>query len=421
MLDRSIPPPAQRITNVDFTRAESTSLSNGIPIHVIHAGEHEIIRLEIVLKSGRWYENRSGIAYFTSQMLLEGTSGYTSRALADLFEFHGAHVSVNSGIDFNILVVYVMASKLNEIIEIVKQCLLDPVFPERELEIMKDIQRQQLRINSEKNNYVAGKTLRKLLFGEGHPYGRALEIEDIDDGLDVGLLKEYYSRNLLNEPEIIISGNISQGVMNSMEVFNAFPLKSAVVKSVGETGLLGEKELFIERKHSVQSSLRLGRRIIGKTHSDFIGLIVLNELFGGFFGSRLMKNIREDKGYTYGIHSSLVSHIHDDFWVIGTDVKKEHADDTVQQVLHEMERLKTEPVDKDELDPLRNYMMGNFISSLETSFALADKFKNIHFFDQDYGFYDRYLDTINSITPQRLMELAREYMVPEEFRKVIVG
>jgi predicted Zn-dependent peptidase len=409
MLDRTTPPAAQRISSINFAKAKSISLSNGTPLHIIQAGEHDILRLEIIMKSGRWFENRKGSAYFASQMLLEGTSGKSSKDLADIFEFHGAHVSINSGIDYNTFVVYTLSSKLGEIIDVIGQCLSDPVFPESELNILKDIQKQQLRINNEKNNYVAGKEIRKLLYSNAHPYGRSLELEDMDDTLNSGVLKQYYLERLVDNVEIIISGKVTDEIIRSLEVLSFLPAVSG--KYLDHTiGDAGRPEITIEKPDSLQSSIRLGRRIIHKTHEDYIGLLVLNELLGGFFGSRLMKNIREEKGYTYGIHSSLVSHIHDSFWVIGTDVKKEYVSDTVEQVYYEMDRLRNDIISNEEMDLLQNYMLGNFISSLETSFSLADKFKNIHFFGQDYGFYDKYIDTINSITPQRLNELANTYL-----------
>jgi len=420
MLDRTTPPTAQRISSLNFTKAKSVSLSSGTPIHIIHADQHDIVRLEIILKSGRWFETNIGSAYFTSQMLLEGTSGKSSKELADIFEFHGAHVSIDSGIDYNTFVVYTLSSKLVEIIDIISQCLMDSVFPENELNILKDIQRQQLRINNEKNSYVAGKEIRKLLFGNTHPYGRSLEIEDMDDKLNADLLRQYYQEDLLNDVEIIISGNVPDQLIASLEVLKILPADKRKLMT-HEFDDIAISETIIEKSDSLQSSIRLGRRIISKTHEDFIGLIILNEFFGGFFGSRLMKNIREDKGYTYGIHSSIVSHIHDSFWVIGTDVKKEFVSDTIDQVLFEMDRLRDDQVGQEELNLVKNYMLGNFISSLETSFALADKFKNIHFFEQDYSFYDRYVDTINTITSQKLQDLAHRYLEKENFKKAVIG
>jgi zinc protease len=170
-----------------------------------------------------------------------------------------------------------------------------------------------------------------------------------------------------------------------------------------------------------QTSIRYGRRIIHKDHEDHASLVVLNELLGGFFGSRLMKNIREDKGYTYGVHSSLVHQIRDSYWIIGTDVKKEFAEDTLREIRNEFSRLRNDPVDPGELEMVKNYLMGNFLSSIETSFSLADKFKNIYFFNLGYSYYDNYLENLNTVSADRILELANKYLDEDAFRLVMVG
>ena len=420
MLDRTIAPATGKISNLKFTRAYSVSLSNGIPIHIIDAGPHDIVRLEILLKSGRWYEQKKGAAYFASQMLLEGTSKISSRELAGVFEFNGAHVNVNSGIDYNILVTYVMNSKLSEIAGFIRDCLLDPAYPAEELTTLKDIKQQQIRINNEKNNYIAGREIRKLLFGHAHPYGKELMVEDINRDLSRDLLIQYYNQDLLNGIELIISGQISDRLIKDLQVFNDLPVILPQERSwLIETG--ADRKVMIPKKDSLQASIRLGRHIIPKSHADYLGLSVLNVIFGGFFGSRLMKNIREDKGYTYGIHSSIINNLHDSFWVVGTDVKKEFTDDTLLQIGIEADRLRNEQIGAEELKVVRNYMLGNFLSSLETSFSLADKFKNIYFFGLDYSFYDQYIDTINTISAQQIQDLAIQYLDMHTFRQVVVG
>jgi len=419
MLDRTIPPITRSISKVNLIRAEKIHLSNGLPVHIIDAGQHDIIRVEIILKSGKWYEYINGEAYFTSQMLLEGTADRPSRELAEIFEYHGAHVHVNSGIDYNILTIYVIRTKWKEIIGIIKECILRSIFPEKELSILKDIQRQQLRIDNERNSFVAGKEIRRLLYGSNHPYGRSLEYDDFDE-LKQEHINQYYRKTLLHGIEIIISGQISKDLIDVLEVFNELPKVDPLETPHNNIGS-GDVELRIHKKDSLQSSLRMGSRKISKSHPDFPALIVLNELFGGFFGSRLMKNIREEKGYTYGIHSSIVSYIHDSYLVIGADVKKEFVDDTIDQIYHEVNRLRDERVEDKELTTVKNYLLGNFLSSMETSFALADKFKNIYFFGQDYSFYDKYIEKINTITPIEIQELANRYLDKSGFQLVVVG
>jgi len=420
MLDRTSAPPVQKISKIDFQKAEHTRLSNGIPLHIINAGAHDIVSIEIILKSGKWFEPENGISHFTSKMLLEGTSKHSSNEIAKIFEFNGVHLIISPGIDFVSIIVYAVNSKLPEVLNIIRDCILIPTFPEDELKVMMDIQKQQLRVNEAKNSYVAGREIRKLLFGKAHPYGRLLSIQDIEENINIKNLKNYYENRLLNKIEIIISGNINDYILKTLDVFSILPNDEFFGIDHPDISVKNNK-VFEERPESLQSSIRIGRKTIPKTHPDYIGLIVLNEVFGGFFGSRLMANIREDKGYTYGVHSSLISLQHDDYLVIGTDVKKEYAEKTVEEIFKEAQKLIDTPIIQDELDLVKNHLLGNFLSSLETSFSLAEKFKNIYLSGMDYGFYDQYIDTIHSIKASELQALANTYLQPSAFSQVRVG
>jgi len=420
MLDRSLPPPAGEISKFEIVQARTTSLSSGVPVHVVDAGNHEILLTEFIFRSGKWYENMPGISFFTSKMLQEGSEFMSSAEIADFFESHGARVAVHSGADLVTISVYVMKKHFTKIVAVLKDLFLRPVFPDEELKIMKEIQIEQIKINDKKNNIRAGKEFRKLLFGETHPYGRSLEVPEVEKYITADNCRDYYRSVLLSGMEIIISGKLDREIYQALEIFSDIPVISppATREKIKSPGL---KENRIPVKESSQTSIRYGRKIIPKNHRDYPPLIVLNELLGGFFGSRLMKNIREEKGFTYGIHSSLVHYLHDSYWIIGTDVKKEFASDTLREIHHQFTRLKDEPVGKDELDMVRNYLMGNFLSSIETSFSLADKFKNIYFFDLGYQYYTDYMHTLRTITATSIQELANQYLTEDSFRLAMVG
>lgn len=420
MLDRSLPPPAGEISKLEFTQAQSTYISSGVPVHMIDAGHHEILLIECIFRSGKWFENIPGVSLFSSKMLLEGSEYMNSGEIAEFFESHGARVEVHAGSDLNAFSVYVLKKHFEKVISVLKELFLHPAYASDELEILKDIQIQQIKLNDKKNNIRAGKEFRKLIFGKDHPYGRSLEIHDIKEFIFPENLRNYYRSALLSGMEIMISGKLDPGIINSLEIFSEIPvLDNRESNIVLQYPVLPELQIAV--KDSFQTSIRFGRRIIQKNHEDYLALIVLNELLGGFFGSRLMKNIREDKGFTYGIHSSLINHIHDSYWIIGTDAKKEFATDTLREIRHEFSRLREEPVGEDELAMVRNYLLGNFLSSLETSFSLADKFKNIYFFNLGYKYYEDYIHTLRTISAKQIQEMANRYLVDDEFKLVMVG
>lgn len=420
MLDRRLPPPAGEISRFEIKKARTNYLSSGIPVHGVDAGNHEILLIECIFRSGKWFENIPGISFFTSRMLQEGSEYMNSAEIADFFESHGARVEVHAGADLVTISVYVMKKHFPKIVSVLKDLLLHPTFPDEELEIMKEIQIQQIKVNEKKNNIRAGKEFRKLLFGEAHPYGRSLEVPDVEKYITADNCRYYYRTLLLSGMEIIISGKLDLDIYHTLEIFSDIPVVSPPETNV-KIQTTGLTEKRIPLNDSSQTSIRYGRKIIAKSHKDYLSLIVLNELLGGFFGSRLMKNIREEKGFTYGIHSSLVHYFHDSYWIIGTDVRKEFSSDTMREIHREFSRLKEEPVGKDELDMVRNYLMGNFLSSIETSFSLADKFKNIYFFKLGYQYYTDYLHTLRTISATTIQELANRYLTEDAFRLVMVG
>ena len=182
-----------------------------------------------------------------------------------------------------------------------------------------------------------------------------------------------------------------------------------------------EKEFIIKKEDSVQSSIRYGRMLFNHTNQDYFDVYVLNEILGGYFGSRLMQNIREEKGYTYGIHSSVVPMQEGGYFVIGTDVKREFTKYTLVEIEKELQRLIDEPVSDNELLTVKNYMLGSFVGDIQTSFAIADKYKTIYFHGLGYDYYDRFFARIQSITAQDIQAVAKKYLNPSDMSYVVAG
>ncbi|MDA0193872.1 MAG: pitrilysin family protein [Bacteroidetes bacterium] len=420
MLDRTIAPPYGKISDFSLIEPKHTILPNGLPLFTISTGRQEVIRLEFITRIGSKHDLKPGLTFFTSKMLAEGTSMRTSSEIAAALDYLGVHVETNPGIDHTGISVYCLSKHLSEVLLIFKDVLLDPVFPEEELNTQKTIRKDGLKVNLEKNQFVASRKIRTCLFGMNHPYGRNLEVEHIDD-ISRNEILNFYKTAFFNEPLIIASGFVKEKEMDSIQKhLGHFPLmKGNFNTSSYEVDQV--KNLTIEKPDSLQSSLRLGRLIPSKNHKDYLPLLVVNEIFGGYFGSRLMKNIREDKGYTYGVHSQVLNLEHASMQIIGADVKKEFSQATIDEIHKEMKKLKDELVSPNELETVKNYMLGSFLSSISTPFSLADKFKSIYFHNLDYNFYREYIENINSITSDQILETARSYFKTENYSTVVVG
>ena len=161
--------------------------------------------------------------------------------------------------------------------------------------------------------------------------------------------------------------------------------------------------------------------MISSTHVDYAGMQVLNTVFGGYFGSRLMSNIREDKGYTYGIGSSVVPLRKEGYFCISSEVGVDVRAAAVNEIYLELKRLRTELVPESELNLVRNYMLGSFQRNIDGPFSLADRFKSILTAGMGYEYYTRYLETIQNITAEELLRLASTHLHEDSLYELVVG
>ncbi len=429
MLDRTLVPPFQPITHVPVVQAQSKTLSNGIHLHWLHASEQPVIRLEYIFKAGNWYENERSISYFTAKMLSEGTDKRSAAEISEYVDQFGSFLEINQGAERINLSIYTLVKHIPRIVTLVEEILTESVFRERELEILKQTTWQNIQVNQQKTSFLAQNRFRELIFGVDHPYGRYTREQDIQ-AINPDKLIDFYQAAICQRPfDVLISGQITDDVLAQVENhLKGFRIQSlGSIRKKSELDFGGTAEIM-EKVGSVQSSIRFGKRMLQpngepftRRSKDYFDVSVLNEILGGYFGSRLMKNIREDKGFTYGIHSSLVTFPYEGFMVIGTDVKREYTQQTLDEIRKEIRILQTEPVPADELETVKNYMLGSFAGSVTTPFSLADHFKTIYFDGLDYAFYDQYVSAIQQVTPESILALANEYMNLDQMTEVVAG
>ena len=420
MLDRTIAPAIQKIEQVSIPEAVFRKLDNGIPLFYINAGQQPVMRLELVFEAGKWFEDTAGLSYFTGKMLTEGTKRFSAQEIATRFEAMGAFVEVNCGFDHITLIIHLLTRQLEEILPLVQEMVWQPSFLDGELQKLKDRKKQSLLVDLQKSSFVAARQFTKMVFGENHPYGRILEVEQVDS-IHRDQLSHFHQQYMSGHFEIILSGMISDNHLESINLaLGQHHIEKIAPKSVKKTAYSASHYL-LDKEDSLQSSIRVGMPYIPRQHPDYLEMLVVNEILGGYFGSRLMSNIREDKGYTYGIRSGIRCLAHDSIWVVSTDVKKQFREQTLEEIKKEINKLQTKLVPKSELETVKNYMLGTLVSSLDTPFALADKFKTIHYSGLDYGYYEAYFEIVNQIDQERIRELCLQYLQWENMTSVVVG
>ena len=423
MLDRTISPAFQTIAAINIPPVQIIKLSNGIPLYVVNVGEQPIIKIEFSFEAGSWQETQNGVSLFTSKMISEGTKNYSSSEISEYFDKFGSFIESGQGLDRANFVVYGLKKHLPFLLPMVQELLNDAIFPEKELNTFKNIQLQTLQVNSEKSAFIANKTFRRKVFGDVHPYGNSMNEEAIK-GINQTVLVDFYHNYWQGKPHrIFLSGNVGEAEIKLIEqYFGSQTISSSISNKVFTNQVLPKGEnILIGKEESMQSSIRMGKQLMTRKHPDFFTMMLLNEVLGGYFGSRLMKNIREEKGLTYGISSNLALFGQAGYFVIGTDVKREFTQQTIDEIHKEIKILQTELITGDELEVVKNYMAGSFAGSLNTPFDIADRYKVIFSENLHIDFYKNYIPNIQQISGEMLLEAANKYLAVDSLFEIVVG
>lgn len=421
MLDRTKAPDFQLIKSHRLPEINTKQLKNGITFHQLITKNQPILGFQIAFEAARCQENKTGEASFMAKMLLEGTKNNTGKQIADKISFYGASINIDSGNDFTIVSFYTLGKHLENLLPLLKEVLQEPTFPQSELDNLKNRSVQNLKIQEERTAYRATVKIKEVLFKEDHPYSKSATEESIK-AIQRQDLVDFYENNIKsNSFEAYLIGDIDA---NAEKLITDFITSFKVDSTKKEIELLQNPsnsvtKIYEEIEGSVQTSIRIGRLLFNENHPDYTAFKVLNMILGGYFGSRLMQNIREDKGYTYGVSSRDSAMKNGAYFVIGTDVKKEIYQDAVNEIYKEIEKLKNEPVSEEELENVKNYMSGNFLGSLSTAFAVMDKMQDIHLYNLDKDYYNDYVTKLRKVTIQDVQKMAQTYLV--DLTEVCIG
>ena len=422
MIDRAVAPVYGEVENIELIRAKPLVLANGLKLFSIDGGEQDLVRIEFIFSNTDYDSAKPLQTFATNTMLNDGTSELSSTQIADKIDYYGAFLQTEYANDHSTVILFTLNKHLANTLPIVKAIISDSIFPQVELDTLIRNQKQKLSVSLEKNDFLSRKTFSHVLFGDTL-YGYDIAAADYDklsrDQLNTYFKLAYQPKNCT----VIISGKVNEDTITLIDKYfgtdwdNSIDIKQNEFKFTMGSG----QEHFLERADALQSAIRIGQVSINRKHADFPGLQVLNTILGGYFGSRLMANIREDKGFTYGIGSALVSLKNTGYFFIASEVGAEVCSATLTEIEKEITLLKEQPVTEGELALVRNYMLGSMLGSLENALSHADKFKNVYFSGLDYDYYKNYINTVRNIGPDELQALANQYLNFNSFEKVIVG
>ena len=418
-----IQPPVFPVEKVIFPEAISFSLNNGVPVYLIEAGTENIMRLEFTFRAGQVKEYLPLLASTTNMMLSEGSQNYSSEELNRLLDYYGAFLNLTAEKDRAGIVVFFLSKHIEKVLELSREILLRPVFPESELNSLMKKRLRWYMVNREKVQNLAIDQFFESVFGKHHPYGHQVVEQDFDR-MNPAILTDFHSKFYTpDNMAVIISGKIHKKTTELLNYYFGDITLKKIYTEDSENILKGEKrkKVHINKTGTVQSAIRIGSSTINKRHPDYPGLKILDSVIGGYFGSRLMKNIREEKGYTYGIGSAVSSLDLTGYKVISTEVSHNNCQKTIDEIYREIRLLQSVPVKKEEMAVVRNYMSGEMVRMFDGPFALAESFKSVWEFGLDNSYYYRLADKIKTIDPDEIIDLARTYYNIDELYEITVG
>lgn len=413
MLDRKKQPKIQTAESINIIKAEKNNLTNGLPVYVINTGKQELVKVDFIFPAGIVNHENPLVSEITNSMLDEGTKNLTSLEIARKIDYFGAYMNFSTGQHTANLTLYTLNKYFEQTLKIVGELIRNPIFPDKEFNTILKYEYQHFLINNEKTNKLANKKYREKIFGKNNIYGKMICENDFKN-INPNILSEFHKKNYtFDKMKIILSGKVKITHLELLQKyfgdeFSANPHKDDN-KIINFAEAVNDN-FFVEKPGALQTSIKMGKRLFNKLHPDFIKLNITSVILGGYFGSRLMSNIREDKGYTYGIYSNVGSFLKSGFFIISADTGKEVHEKAIKEIRKELKILRTELVDKNELLHVRNYMIGSIERNFDGAFALSSAFKSLLAYGLGYDYFYKFFNTIKTISPEEIREIAEKYL-----------
>jgi zinc protease len=413
-MDRTSPPSFQKSTAFKLPTPERVPLAGAAELIYLPSSLNEAVKIEFVFEAGRLYEPNPGIAQFTLQLLSKGVPGKDANQIANQLDYYGAHLEVNAGFDYASLSLYVLRKNVKHLLPLLLSIVQTPMFPEKELTNYREITIENLKVQLEKNSFIASNLIRKKIFGT-HPYGGSFLPEDAAriKREDVQLFFESH----VMPSKIFIVGRVESDdlhfLINQVEPISSFNAKNNI-----EFEQCPATTDTVPGPNKIQASLKLGRKTISRLHPDVAALQLTNHLLGGFFGSRLMKNIREEKGLTYGIHSSIQNLKLASMLIISSDLNADKLDTALAETKREIQELPK--VSLGELEITKNHLIGSIQNDITTVFAAGEKIKTIILANLPMDYYQNLILNIDQVEPEDLGRICAQHFGVEGFSGVAV-
>ena len=354
-------------------------------------------------------------------MLAEGTRDMTAHQIAERLDYYGSYYDVNIDRDYAYISFCMLSKFFDETLAVAEQILLHPVFPEEELRTYCAKRKQRLAVERTKVDTQAREAFARALFGPSHPYGISADEAQYDKLTRGDVAAFYESHYTADNGFTICSGRIGDHERQAVAALAERLPRREPQAGIPFPAPVTQHEVRVDHPGAVQSSIRIGRLLFPRQHPDFLGMQVVASALGGYFGSRLMQNLREEHGYTYGVVAAMVNFEREGYFAVAAQVGTEVTQDALREIYTEIERLRAEPMPEGELSLVKNIMVGEMMRILDGPFGIADVTIENILCGRDHTVINENIRRIQAMTPADVQLLARKYLSREELVTVIAG
>lgn len=419
MLNRKNSPELKSIGEINFVEPKKYVISEGVDLFHMTEVMNETTRFDLYFEAGK-IQGENGISSFVNGLLLSGTDKKNSVEIQNEINSMGAFYEAGVSMESAVVSVYCLREKAIDLLKVITESIRDVVFDEKEVREYLADKKQGHRIAMKKVSFLAQREFQKRLFNSDIRYNQVIDEEQYDQ-VKIEELKSFHKKNYLNGlRRVAVVGNFpEESIREMIELVKSF---AASAKPDVAIELENEAGVFhVNKEDALQSAIRIGRTLFNKNHPDYLDFVTLNTLLGDYFGSRLMSNIREEKGYTYGIGSAVAEFSKTGYFLVATEVGKDVREPAIEEIKKELEDLQYNLVPEHELSLVRNYMLGQLLKSADGPYAMMDLFLSAEINDCTLEFYNEAIAAVDNVTPERIQELAKKYLNWDQMTIISAG
>lgn len=423
-VNRATPPEIHPLEPFVLPKPNCATLANGIPVFYFENPNLDLIHILLQVRTGALYQPKKHVCNFAYTLLKESSPTFSPEDLSEKMDYYGTNVTVNVGMNKVQILISVPKNNLRQILPAIAEFLVSPTYREKSLDILQDKEVKNLAYNEQKTDYCAWRIMWREMLGQTFPAVSEFATTSSIRSVTTKDLQDFHRHSFNAENlTLFVTGNTDNAIRRQIE---------DIWKDVPHGTPASELPLIpVQNRHGkifhqpmencLQSSIVLFSLSMDYNDPERTAFSVLNTLTGGYFSSRLMQNLREKQGLTYGISSSSTFFGHQSVFAISSEVNAESTNRAVESCFEELQRLQNEPVSNEELDMVKNYMTGLQLRTVDTTVNAMQKFAYWHRFGLDETEMFRYLSEIKDVTPAELLSLAKKYFPYNKFTRIIVG